>query len=366
MTITFNEGKVGNIMEKLRGEVDAGLVEFLKDLHFDDEDKSQLFWGIRGGYVNIYHMGASIAKIKPNCKFKFAAKYHVETKSGYLEWCAEEWMKEYKTLMGNVRRFQEKYKKYEKIAQQKLILANNNNSKSSWYCFDMEYKFARESENEPDYGRFDIFAVNREPYGKKHKILLIELKYGRSAYKDSLKPEARMKVFDTNNPAFNAGSGIVGHVCNYIRYVGCKTRLERLKQETVNILSVQKALGINVPDIEAAKDNIDDEPIFSIITVGCDGSKKSSIDSCCKSMENYLFEGKNSAEINLKKTLRVHGIGCIEKEDRGFQILIKDTAPKKTLPVITLFSEKTLDNLDISEIFDDNPKSTQYDKVGLS
>jgi hypothetical protein len=312
----------------------------------------ELFWGMRGGYMNVYYKGASIAKIflektGDKIQFELAQKYidPKYSKSSNTTREMEEWMKDYQKFKRNA----EKFAKNEKIAQQEIILANNNDKTSAWYCFDMEYAFARKGKNETNFGRFDILAISKNiQKDGRHKLLLIELKYDYTAYGDNLGKEKRdiilsNKSIDIFAPDFKAGSGIVGHVCDHIRYIRKKdeTINARLKTEIIDILSKQnKLLNGSIPQILDI-DSIDDKPIIAIITVGCNN-----IASCQKSMESHLYNG---ATLNVKKLLSNFkdkgDIVSITKE----KFTITGVGLKQPLEILTLFLNNKIGNLNITK-----------------
>lgn len=92
-------------------------------------------------------------------------------------------MKRYDEILANIRTVQSTGKKdwREKQAQQRLVVANNQNRNSDWYCVDLEYTQAKEKD--PAYGRADLVAVTRWPDAEgRHRVALIELKVGHESY----------------------------------------------------------------------------------------------------------------------------------------------------------------------------------------
>lgn len=151
-----------------------------------------LFLGIRNNYVNIYYLGASLAKIsyiRNDFHFSIANKYlpsyapnqKLVYDTSYTE---AKLIDDIDKIKGKIYDFQYqiqngKNEKYEKIVQQKLIQRNNQNQDSKWFCVDMEYNMQRKNKNQPNFGRFDIVAFTKT---KPHRIALIELKYRCNAY----------------------------------------------------------------------------------------------------------------------------------------------------------------------------------------
>jgi len=153
------------------------------------EHKDELFIGVRNDYLNLYYNCDSIAKIEYK---KRDEKIDCEIDKYYLDgnhYNSKDKEKRYKIEQKEICKQYEVIKKHsndkatpEKKAQSKLVLLNNENLDSNWFCIDVEYVKSfnnRADKKEADFnGRFDIIALSKM---KPHKVALIELKYGSGA-----------------------------------------------------------------------------------------------------------------------------------------------------------------------------------------
>lgn len=116
----------------------------------------------------------------------------------------------------------------EKNAQHNLILKNNLNPDSEWFCTDMEYRQSQKVQNVTEdafNGRFDIIAVSKKsPY----RIAVIELKY--------------------NSCAISGHSGIVKHIKDFNVFSKSTVCQENLKREIVCQLHNLSEIGVKVPE----------------------------------------------------------------------------------------------------------------------
>lgn len=272
---------------KLRGDgfKSSLMIDRFNDEKFDDvRNNPALFWGIRHQYINIYFMGASIAKVevkKGELDFSVAPKYLGRPGKRPCKLTSREWFENLVSLMGRAKEHQEK-KNNEKIAQQRMILANNRSDSSAWHCFDMEYALPQKNKNVPKCGRFDILAASRTPMDDgRHKVRLIELKYGDDAYAGSAE-----KPVDFTKTLFeqNFGSGIVGHVIDFLHFTERGGTSERMLDEMRRILDVKQALGLPHPLNISEDASIDENFNIAIITLGC-----KDVNASRARMRRYLF-----------------------------------------------------------------------------
>ncbi|EGW37170.1 hypothetical protein [Desulfosporosinus sp. OT] len=205
----------------MRGlETDKVLYKQFKDgaltdlLEMIKNNSDKYYLGIRDEYVNIYYMGGNLLKIscthQNQLRFDFDEKYLVN--SGELIPQKNAPVKEWMNIIPKLELYVKKYQngsnprnkiKKEKIAQQAILLKNNSCSDSDYFITDMEY-----STPGIGFGRFDYIAIHKGKGNCRHRLALIELKYGRSAFGTNL-----TKVNDTNR----YGSGIVGHSHNFYK-----------------------------------------------------------------------------------------------------------------------------------------------------
>lgn len=283
-----------------------------------EEHKDELFIGIRNNYLNLYYNCDSIAKIehkkgKVICRID---KYYLDgnhykgrNKTKKIE--ASEIYKNYQSIKANSNGKATD----EKKSQSKLVLLNNNNIFSNWYCFDVEWVKAFENQqqkNEAKFnGRFDIMAISKQ---KPHKIALIELKYGSGA--------------------IGGESRIFKHIEDFKKY---KDKNYFNKQEVYDIIESQKMLEIDVPeelkniqikDIESYK--------FYVITLN-NNSENGSTPK--QTMSGYLFNDRRW--------------NCKRLSTKTVQTTFGDVTDKSnSLHVNFLFSTQTLESLAINDIIE--------------
>lgn len=283
--------------------------ELFKSLTYDPS----LFFGVRNNYLNVYYMGASLAKInfvRNNLIFTVANKYcNINDSSKKLtKFNEDDFSKSFGAIKNEILNFQTQNNKLEKIAQQNLILNNNNSKTSKWFCIDMEYVQARSSREQQNHGRFDIIAVS---INKPREIALIELKYGYSVYSGissknmNVLKELKKNIVDTD---ISAGSGIVGHVINSIRFwnESKKNDFSKIKADIKGIADSYKKLGLFCPIDGTDLSFLQNNPAYYIITVGENVLKSQ------KKMKKYLLNLKDSSKFNLEKLI---GINIIEKNE---------------------------------------------------
>lgn len=201
--------------------------ERLYDLIKSDKD---LFMGIRYDSVNLYYMGASVGKIsvaRNKLKYEFNPGYWKSESK--IPTDIEAFIDNVDLVKENIKRYQNgdtgNGKKGEKIAQQAMVCANNENSDSDWFCIDMEYVMSQTDRSQLKFGRFDIVALTKKKQeNHKYGVALIELKHGCGAYgfdtakyrdietdKNIIKDIIALKYQDN---VFRCG--IVGHVYSYL------------------------------------------------------------------------------------------------------------------------------------------------------
>jgi hypothetical protein len=152
-----------------------------------------------------------------------------------------------------------------------LVLLNNKNKNSNWFCIDIEYikQFHNQVEkNEADFnGRFDVIALSKDI---PHKVAFIELKYG--------------------SRAMGGNSGIYKHISDFSKFCEKGYFESHLKQEIIDIIKSQKDLGLCVP-FELPNENELLCPEFYFITLDNNaGTKDASTPK--QTMAGYLFKEK--------------------------------------------------------------------------
>jgi hypothetical protein len=290
------------------------------------EHKDELFIGVRNNYLNLYYNCDSIAKIEYK---KRERKIVCEIDQYYLDgnhYNVKEKVKRYKIEQSEIFKQYETIKIHsntkvtpEKKAQSKLVLLNNNNKESNWFCIDVEYvkQFSSKQERkEADFnGRFDIIALSK---AKPHKVALIELKYGSGA--------------------IGGKSGIYKHVEDFTKFCDKDYFQGHLKEEMIEIIKSQIELGIAVPfELPSKKEVL--SPEFYFITLDNNAEKENS-NTPKQTMAGYLFNDKRWGCTKITTIDSVESkFGDITRKDNKFYATF-------------LFSKETLKSLVIKDIID--------------
>lgn len=290
-----------------------------------ENHKDELFIAVRNNYINLYYNCDSIAKInytKGSIRCEID-KYYLD--GNHYKKIDKE--KRYKTEPNQICKQYEGIKKHsdakeetkEKKAQSKLVLLNNNNQASNWFCIDVEYvkQFSSQKEkNEADFNcRFDIIALSKT---KPHTVALIELKYGGGA--------------------MGGSSGIRKHVKDFNKFYEKGYFEKHLKQEIIEIIKSQIELGIFVPFELPLKGDLL-TPKFFFITLD-NNAENENASTPKQTMAGYLFEDFRWGCKKLTKK------GSVEK-------MFGDITRKNNKLFATfLFSEATLENIEIKDIID--------------
>lgn len=289
-----------------------------------EEHKDELFIGVRNDYLSLYYNCDRVAKVeykqeKIICEID---KYYLDG----IHYNSKDKEKRYKIEpkdicihYGKIKENSNKKASPEKKAQSKLVLLNNNNSHSNWFCIDIEYikSFANRAEQEEANfkARFDIIALSKTA---PHRVALIELKYG--------------------GDAMGGESGIRKHVADFSKFCELGYFEKQLKEEIIEIIKSQKELGIRVPFETPEKFDIA-MPEFYFITL--DNNAKNEKGSTPKQrMAGYLFNDKRwgCKKLSTKDSVE-KDFGDITKKDNEFFATF-------------LFSKARLENIEIVDIVD--------------
>lgn len=293
--------------------------------------KDELYIGVRNGFLNLYYNCDSIAKLR----FSKSQSIRCEIDNYYLDgkhYPTEDKGKRIKTDPKIIFDNYETIKKHsnlkstpEKKAQSKLVIHNNNNENSNWFCVDIEYVKQFKNQEEKNLsefnGRFDIIALSKS---HPHKVALIELKYGAGS--------------------MGGNSGIFKHFEDFKKFHDNGYFESHLKGEILEILKSQIALGISVP--EAFHQNVIlKEPELFFITLD-NNAKNENTSTPKQTMAGYLF---SSPLWNCKKFTTK---GSVEEKFGD------PTRKSSSIFATFLFSKATLPNIEISDIIDGN-----YDEI---
>ncbi len=284
--------------------------------------KDELFLGVRNNYLNIYYDCDSIAKVKFKkgtnklvCEIDQYYLYGNSTNKRVVIDPAE--IKKNYTQIKNNSNVKSSN---EKKVQSRLVINNNANVNSNWFCIDVEYVKQYndiEEKRSADFnGRFDIIAISKKI---PHKVALIELKYG--------------------SHAIGGSSGIYKHVSDFSKFVDKGYFDSHLSQEIIEIIKSQKDLGITIPfAIPEKKDLL--KPEFYFIILNNNAHNKASTPQ--QTLSGYLFKDKRWGCKKLTSGK------CVETDFGDI------TTKKGKFHATFLFSSETKDNLKIEDIIDGN------------
>ena len=289
-------------------------------------EKKDFFIGIRYNYLNIYYKCASVVRISTVRKkpvFITHVKYLGKDDSGLtgdkkyerigLDELKANWSNMLKKIdiiqLGdpNTKETKSSHKRIEKVCQQWIVNEANSRKESDWYYVDLEYTM----QGVPT-GRFDMIAVSKDIIDGKHRVALIELKVKDKSYAgmDGTKAAKYEKELETIKNVKDGlygfekvklGSGIVGHITDYLRFLQ-KNHYKTLKQEIVNIIECHNKLGLlNNPELSCISritsvDDLAEKPEVHIVsyTEGLNNGQTNdnavTIRKLKKSMYKYLFE----------------------------------------------------------------------------
>jgi hypothetical protein len=257
--------------------------------------------GVRNNYLNLYYNCDSIAKIEYKkseivCEIDnyYLNGIHYKGKKKLSNIKPNEIVEQYKTIKEN----SDRKPTLEKKAQSKLVLLNNANQNSKWFCIDVEYVKAFNCQSEKDKaefnGRFDIIAISKE---NPHRTALIELKYGSSA--------------------IGGNSGIYKHIEDFSKFCQKGFFEKHLKQEIIDIVRSHIELGIEVPFELPLLNSILSKPEFYFITLN--NNAKAGASTPKQTMAGYLFKEKRWGCKTLStKHCVENDFGDVTKKDNKF------------------------------------------------
>lgn len=297
--------------------------EFLKcDLNkLYHKHKKEIFIGVRNNYLNLYYNSDSIAKVelvkkKISCKIDkyYLSGKHIKGKNKIKKIEPSDILNSYETIKENSNGKASD----EKKAQSRLVLMNNHNADSKWYCIDVEWVKAFKNKQAKDdakfNGRFDIIAIAKK---KPHIVALIELKYGSGA--------------------IGGESGIKKHIDDFKKY---QDNSYFNKQEVCDIIESQKMLGVDIPDelVDLRAEDIGGYE-FYVITLNNNAEIENG-STPKQTMSGYLFNDKRWDCKKLSSDIAHSTLGDVTNKENPIRVKF-------------LFSTQTLDNLNIKDIIED-------------
>lgn len=348
-----------NIIDFIKNSDEAkGLREIIDSIR--DGNEEELFIGIRNNFIAVYFRRQCVFK---KIAFKIEGDKtvfsNVDIDEAYLEFVDSNEAKESLICLEGVKKIKkgivEHFKrtgkwKDEFIYQQEIVLANNGESNSKWFCFDMEYDMGQRG-----YGRYDILAISTVPnnFGK-YGICLIEVKVdsgsldtdgddikklldnGKIVKIDEGKYKVKSKLrLDYDKHKGSLGSGILGHFSDYVRYINDEEYIEKhkasrfdvTKKEAVNILKNYIELGLYREKIEhfaaLTVDMISDVPQFVFLNY----ANKKEIKSIKDSFSNYVL-GTSTLAITKVWDEKVIDLYRNDDSEIQFKCIFKEGLPE--------------------------------------
>jgi hypothetical protein len=318
-------------MKKITRGIDKHFADAFKDCelwHLYENHKDELFIGVRNNYLNLYYNCDSIAKIEyKNNRIRCEIdKYYLNSNDKEKRLKREP--KEICDCYEEIKKQSDDKATDEKKSQSKLVLLNNMNPESNWFCMDIEYVKAfhnKAEKNESDFnGRFDIIAISKT---QPHRVALIELKYGSGA--------------------IGGKSGIYKHIEDFSKFCRKKFFENHLSNEIIEIITSQKKLGISLPfELPKSKNELASSPKFYMITLN-NNAENTGGSTPKQTMAGYLFKDKRW---DCKKLSTKY---CVEEKFGDV------TAKENELHVTFLFSTSTLGNIEIKDIINDD----RYERI---
>lgn len=318
-------------------EIIKSLGDDVKSYLLNKAKEEKLFIGIRYHKLMIYADGAKVLTVsEKDGKIIYTTEYDKNEKLEKARKISsfEELKNDFDNIISSARHIYEK--KIEKICQQWIISNTNLDEENDWYYIDMEY--ANQGTN---IGRFDMVAISKQKISGKHAVRLIELKVGKDSYSgywideenngritscsDEVKKNKMLKNVKRHkdikkdpsllftNEDLSFGSGIVGHIIDYLRFLQNKEYYTQLKKNIISILGCYKELNINeVPNIKS-ENELEDNPkiIFALYTHCPEASNKDTIKNQAsigipklkEQLKKFLFNSKGASKYNLESAL---------------------------------------------------------------
>lgn len=276
---------------------------------FYKEHEDELLIGIRNNKLIIYYQCQKFTDITYNKRSKTIRIKHVADKS---DLCESDYNRDYQSFKSVYN-----HSDYnEKKAQSQLILNNNRNPDSKWFCVDFEYAKSYKNEEEKKAAncnpRFDIIALSKK---NPHRVALIELKYGDSS--------------------IGGDSGIYDHIKDFKIFKEANYFNKQLRHEISCILNSMNYLDLPMPF--NSLNSIDLlEPEFYFIILDNNTSKAGGSTPKQK-IGGIIFKDGTWESQKISKYNCFDKFGDVTKKSNPFHATF-------------LFSTQTLDNITINDI----------------
>ncbi len=328
----------------LNREVSTSLIDAFKQstlFAFYKKHQDELLIGVRNNYLNIYYRLNNIAEIRLvgdgfiSCGIhpyflRRSGNSNVTLTGTSIETLIIDRYEAIKNLVEN-----KKNTTSEKVAQQMLVMQNNANPLSKWYCVDVEWARSFNSQEEKDScmsARMDIIAISKEA---PHRVAVIELKYGSKSISGNAGILKHIQDFMT----LKEGSIHDGRRIDY--YDG-------MCQDICNIIEAYNALDISVPDTleNLRKEMFAPSPEFYVLTLDNNAVTLGAI-TPKHTMAAYLFSPYSHH-------YRKWGCRQTAKENVQEKLGINVLDASSPLPVTFIFSKQTITNLQVDDILEDD------------
>ena len=332
-----------HLSKAMNREVSSALVGAFKQsplFAFYQQHMDELLIGIRNNFLNIYYRLNNIAEVHLvgdkfiSCSIhpyflRRSGNSYVTLTDTYIETLIIDRYEAIKNLVEN-----KKNTTSEKVAQQMLVMQNNANPLSKWYCVDVEWARLFNSQEEKDscmFARMDIIAISKEA---PHRVAVIELKYG--------------------GKSIGGDAGILKHVQDFktlkegsIHDGTCIDYYDGMCQDICNIIEAYNALGVFVPETlkNLTKEKFAASPEFYVLTLDNNAATLGAT-TPKQTMAAYLFSpySHHYREWGCRQPAKEN-----VQDKLGFNVLDASSP----LPVTFIFSKQTVTNLHVNDILED-------------
>jgi hypothetical protein len=229
-----------------------------------ENHRDELFIGVRNNYLSLYHNCNSLARVTYvnggiHCEtdryYQDGNHYKKGEKEKMWEPKPKEIYELYEKIKKNSEKRSDERKNRKRKALSKLVLLNNANQDSNWFCIDVEYVKSFDNQAEKDKanfsGRFDIIALSKE---QPHRVALIKLKYGGGTIDEESEIREIIKDFS--------------------KFREKKVYETHLKKEIIKIITSLHYLEIPLPfELHLSESKLSVSPEFYVITLNSNARK---------------------------------------------------------------------------------------------
>lgn len=304
------------------------------------QHSDELLIGVRNNYLNVYYRLNNIAEVRLagdgiSCGIhpfflRRDGKTNEVLTGSEIELYITDRYEAIKHLVEN-----KKNATMEKVAQQMLVMQNNANPLSKWFCVDVEWARSFNNQEEKDScmaSRMDIIAISKEA---PHRVAVIELKYGSKSVSGNAGVLKHIEDFKT----LKEGSTHNGRRIDY--YDGMCT-------DVCNILKAYDALGMALPDTlrNLSREEFASTPEFYVLTLDNNAAFLGAT-TPKQTMAAYLFSPYSHH-------YRAWGCRQPARDNVQDKLGINVLDASSELPVTFIFSNQTVSNLWVNDILEDD------------